>query len=379
MSWLGGVGLSESLSAKEMMRVLLMFDDQLWWLSFFCCIRLLYSSVSLISEIGFHTKEILPIQISKIQICVFKFWEFGLPQSLAGFKKLGAAVVPTVDLKTVAEFKALVPGTPDSTFVWVFTGTLTVVNPGKYTMCTSSDDWSNLYINNAQVVDNNGFHGNQERCGDRSCGRPVQGERCRLPRRLRCFYEGLIQGSGHWWRTEADAQLDVPQLGQVVERRRGLHGWRPRTLWCGLAVENLSGPQWHFKGAPVPGGIQEIWHDCGTDHRRVGHGHGHGHGHGKFIWLPKTSHFPPEVPANNCRPPSRTHSEWLRPPSEGHFRGSMWRLESACARRPLPGSKPLFRALQTLPSCGCLQARWQLSSPESTGFATGLMTGQTPT
>jgi hypothetical protein len=65
-------------------------------------------------------------------------------------------------------FKTLVPGTPDTAFVWVFAGTLTVVISGKYRLCDRSDDGSNpyinLYINDEKVIDNEWNHSFNVKC-----------------------------------------------------------------------------------------------------------------------------------------------------------------------------------------------------------------------
>ena len=50
-------------------------------------------------------------------------------------------------------------------FATNFTGYIDVPADGQYTFYTSSDDGSNLYIDDVQVVDNDGLHGDQEKSG----------------------------------------------------------------------------------------------------------------------------------------------------------------------------------------------------------------------
>jgi hypothetical protein len=56
------------------------------------------------------------------------------------------------------------PGDSDS-FAIRYTGFIRIDTPGTYTFFTSSDDGSKLYIDDVQIVNNDGDHGNQERQG----------------------------------------------------------------------------------------------------------------------------------------------------------------------------------------------------------------------
>lgn len=53
-------------------------------------------------------------------------------------------------------------------FGFVFEGYIWITNPGEYTFYTNSDDGSKLWINDQQVVDNDGRHGRQDREGKRT-------------------------------------------------------------------------------------------------------------------------------------------------------------------------------------------------------------------
>jgi hypothetical protein len=74
--------------------------------------------------------------------------------------------VPYIDFHNLADFrKVFGKKQPSSNYVWAFYGNLNVKIAGKYTFCTTSDDGSYLYVDDVQVVDNDGLHGARERCG----------------------------------------------------------------------------------------------------------------------------------------------------------------------------------------------------------------------
>jgi hypothetical protein len=76
-------------------------------------------------------------------------------------------VVPTIALNNDRELTVFLNKDGEfSQVVGVFTGVLTVNKPGKYTLCTSSDDGSHLYADGDEVVDNGGLHGEVKKCGD---------------------------------------------------------------------------------------------------------------------------------------------------------------------------------------------------------------------
>jgi len=55
---------------------------------------------------------------------------------------------------------------PKGNFGLLFSGYIKILEDGVYTFFTSSDDGSGLYINDKLVVDNDGFHGMQEKKGE---------------------------------------------------------------------------------------------------------------------------------------------------------------------------------------------------------------------
>jgi len=60
---------------------------------------------------------------------------------------------------------SLAPRSRNDNFAFRFTTTLTLASGGNYTFYTTSDDGSQLFVNGAQVVNNDGLHGPQERSG----------------------------------------------------------------------------------------------------------------------------------------------------------------------------------------------------------------------
>lgn len=59
----------------------------------------------------------------------------------------------------------LSPKLRDSNFGFDFSGNITIAKDGNYTFFTSSDDGSRLYINNQQIVNNDGLHAPVEKSG----------------------------------------------------------------------------------------------------------------------------------------------------------------------------------------------------------------------
>ena len=64
------------------------------------------------------------------------------------------------------------PQTQSTNFVFSFQGYINIRRAGTYTFYTSSDDGSKLYINNTQVVSNDGLHGTTEKSGSYSFAQP---------------------------------------------------------------------------------------------------------------------------------------------------------------------------------------------------------------
>jgi hypothetical protein len=63
------------------------------------------------------------------------------------------------------DLKAKVPQTPDSKYAWQAYGKMKIEVTGQYEFCTQSDDGSFLYVDTTRVVDNNGIHGADTKCG----------------------------------------------------------------------------------------------------------------------------------------------------------------------------------------------------------------------
>jgi hypothetical protein len=66
----------------------------------------------------------------------------------------------------IPNFNIVIPSRPTNDyFAFRFRGYINITTPGLYTFFTSSDDGSKLYINGAEIVNNDGLHGSQERSG----------------------------------------------------------------------------------------------------------------------------------------------------------------------------------------------------------------------
>jgi len=90
--------------------------------------------------------------------------------STSHLMRIGTANLGKVDLHNHGHFRRYVRHTPHNNFVWKFTGTVRIVQPGTYRWCTTSDDGSNLRIHgpgiHRRVVSNDGLHGPRIRCGN---------------------------------------------------------------------------------------------------------------------------------------------------------------------------------------------------------------------
>jgi len=80
--------------------------------------------------------------------------------------KIGSASVKRIDFKTGADFRKVVPHMPKANYAWAFYGNVDIISTGVYRFCSTSDDGSLVYVDNAKVVNNDGLHGPRERCGD---------------------------------------------------------------------------------------------------------------------------------------------------------------------------------------------------------------------
>ena len=79
-----------------------------------------------------------------------------------------------------------------TTFAFNFTGFINVPSDGQYTFYTTSDDGSNLYIDNVLVVDNDGLHG---AVGSKSVPFGLKGRKGGMQCRLGIFNRLVI----HYW------------------------------------------------------------------------------------------------------------------------------------------------------------------------------------
>jgi hypothetical protein len=86
--------------------------------------------------------------VSQFSICIFRS-EVSLNQipsvgqADTGSNRLyfvGKGSVPYIDMRTLDQFRAIVPNTPDSNYMWAISGALKIEVAGMYTLCIESDD-----------------------------------------------------------------------------------------------------------------------------------------------------------------------------------------------------------------------------------------------
>ena len=91
-----------------------------------------------------------------------------------------SGLVPSINFSFASDasaFRTFVPNTPDVDFSWRFFGVLRISTAGTYTICSSSDDGSMVYINTGsgndpaladytQIVNNDGIHSISTVCSD---------------------------------------------------------------------------------------------------------------------------------------------------------------------------------------------------------------------
>ena len=77
---------------------------------------------------------------------------------------VGQGTMPSVDLRDLARFSAVVPAVPDANYAWAIYGNVKIAGAGSYDLCVTSDDGSRLFVDGALLVDNEGLHGALEKC-----------------------------------------------------------------------------------------------------------------------------------------------------------------------------------------------------------------------
>jgi hypothetical protein len=88
------------------------------------------------------------------------------PADIDALRQIGGeVVVPAISFKSADDFRKYVPGMPYDNFAAMFYGEVEIITPGSYIFCTNSDDGSDLLVDGEVVVDNDGLHGAQEKCG----------------------------------------------------------------------------------------------------------------------------------------------------------------------------------------------------------------------
>jgi hypothetical protein len=79
---------------------------------------------------------------------------------------VGEATVPAVNFEDLQDFRAAISATGGSDIAWQAVGKVSVYRPGKYSFCSTSRDGSKLWVDGAEVVDNDGEHTVKKVCGE---------------------------------------------------------------------------------------------------------------------------------------------------------------------------------------------------------------------
>jgi hypothetical protein len=77
----------------------------------------------------------------------------------------GEAKVKYLYFNSLGHLRQSVPQTPNSKYAWQAYGKMKIEVTGQYEFCSQSDDGSFLYVDTTKVVDNNGLHGADNKCG----------------------------------------------------------------------------------------------------------------------------------------------------------------------------------------------------------------------
>lgn len=85
--------------------------------------------------------------------------------NLAFLQLVGENKVRSIDFRGLDQMREVAPSTPNENYAWAFYGRVEIHQPGQYYWCTTSDDGSFLYVDDATVVNNDGLHGDREVCG----------------------------------------------------------------------------------------------------------------------------------------------------------------------------------------------------------------------
>ena len=105
----------------------------------------------------------------KMQLYADKTTLYRVPASLEGLQKIGKLEkIPAINFRNMNDFRAVVPGVPNTQYSAIFTGKINIRNAGTYVFCSKSQDGSIVTIDGSTVVDNGGIHGVSEKCGSKT-------------------------------------------------------------------------------------------------------------------------------------------------------------------------------------------------------------------
>eukprot|EP00960_Hanusia_phi_P059559 764214-Hanusia_phi.AAC.1 len=78
---------------------------------------------------------------------------------------VGETKVKVINYHSNDDFMRAVPGTPDHDYAWEFIGAVAIEREGRYSICTTSDDGSAIYLEGNEIANDDGLHGGEKQCG----------------------------------------------------------------------------------------------------------------------------------------------------------------------------------------------------------------------
>jgi hypothetical protein len=124
---------------------------------------------------------------------------------------VGEAEIRQIQLSSDAEFRRVIPATPHVNYAWVIYGKVKVVAGGNYEFCTSSDDGSQLFVDDTRVVNNDGLHGAERRCGNKAL----------VPGKHDVRVEGFQSGGGAYEHARWKGPDTLNHLVEIVSHMDG--------------------------------------------------------------------------------------------------------------------------------------------------------------
>jgi len=173
--------------------------------------------------------------------------------------------VPFIDFHNLADFKkALGSKQPSSNYVWAFYGNLNVKVAGTYKFCTTSDDGSQLYVDDVQIVDNDGLHGARLRCGKVNLASGTRN----------LFVPGFQRYGGAFM----SAQYSGPDTGDVLRYLRSDNSNAPKKpvpsewtlrMFKGSRIRSMADAMWRWLDFVGEKKVKDVYIRSNTDFMRL--------------------------------------------------------------------------------------------------------------